>query len=53
MKQKYHYVYVAYTDNLCFGRMKIGEASTFKEADSIGFNAGKGCYTVRRERRTA
>ena len=50
-KRKYKYVYVAYTDNLCWGRMKLGEGRTYNEAVWIAESANKGCYDIRKERR--
>ena len=51
MKGSYHYVYVAWTDNLCYGRIRLGEASAREEARRIGVNAGKGCFIVVKERK--
>ena len=50
MKRTYTYVYKVYTDNLCYGRMLIGEAKSKAEAEAIGWKARKGCYVVERTR---
>ena len=47
----YHYVYVCYTDNMCWGRMKLGESENKAIANRIGYYANKGCYIVVKERR--
>lgn len=50
-KNPYHYVYVAYTDNLGYGRIYLGESRTEHGAREIAAAANKGCFIVRRVRR--
>lgn len=49
-KRKYHYEWAAYTNNLCYGRVFLTRG---RNRDIVAFethNAGKGCFTVNRER---
>ena len=48
--KKYHYVYVTYTDNLCWGRKKIHESRT-KPNDMHPYIEGYGGCVVEKERR--
>lgn len=46
----YHYEYAVYTDNLCYGRIKLGQAKTKMGAIHIGLTANKGVYTIQKIR---
>jgi len=48
--KKYHYEFVAYTDNLNYGRMFLGQAKTKAEATHIARTANKGCFVIEKHR---
>ncbi len=48
--EKYHYEYFAYTDNLCYGRLLIGQGRTRTEAAMKAQWSGKGCYAIEMHR---
>ena len=48
--RKYHYEYAVFTDNLCYGRMPIGNARTRTEAEAIGQWAGMGVFVIEKHR---
>lgn len=48
--QEYHYEYAAYTDNLCWGRVKICQDRSRGYVASLAANANKGCYVIKRVR---
>lgn len=49
-QRKYHYEYAVFTDNLCYGRMPIGNARTRTEAEAIGQWAGMGVFIIEKHR---
>lgn len=51
MERAYTYVYKVYTDNLCWGRMYLGESTSKADAERIGRSSGKGCYIVEKRRK--
>ena len=48
--RKYHYEFVAYTDNLCYGRMEIARGRSKAEVDRLAWKARKGAYVIERQR---
>lgn len=46
----YHYEYLAETDNLCWGRMKITQGRNRDVVAHEATNSGKGCFIIRRVR---
>ena len=48
--KKCHYEFVAYTDNLNYGRMFLGQAKTKAEATHIARTANKGCFVIEKHR---
>lgn len=52
VKTIYHYEYVAYTDNLCWGRLLIkgSQSRDRKTTDRIARTAGRGCYVINKIR---
>ena len=50
MKNRYHYEYFAYTDNLNYGRMLIGRFSTLWLAQYAAQNGNRGAWRVERRR---
>lgn len=50
IKEIYHYEYVAYTDNLCWGCMLIkgSQSRSRTMTNRIASNAGKGAYIIRK-----
>ena len=48
--REYHYEYAAYTDNLCWGRVKICQDRSRGYVASLAANSGKGCYVIERVR---
>lgn len=48
--RKYHYEYFAYTDNLCYGHMLIGQFSSMGIAEFYANLANKGCYVIEKHR---
>lgn len=46
----YHYEYFAYTDNLNFGRLFLGQSKSLSEAKYIARTANKGCYVIEKHR---
>ena len=51
MKGTYTYVYKVYTNNLCWGRMYLGESTNKTIANLIGYNANKGVFVVEKKRK--
>lgn len=49
-KGLYHYEYFVYTDNLCWGRMFLGQSRSKPEARRIASSAGRGCCKIERRR---
>ena len=50
MAGKYHYEYFAYTDNMCYGRMKLAQDRSRTMASVAAQWAGKGCYRIEKHR---
>lgn len=50
MKQKYHYEWAAYTDNLKYGRLPISRGRNLAEVRREASASGKGAYVIRKER---
>lgn len=50
MNRPYHYEYAAYTDNLCWGRMKLWQSTSKTECAMQAARANKGCYIIRKIR---
>lgn len=50
MKGNYHYEYFAYTDNLNYGRLYMGQSRQRWYAKMIAQNANKGCYVIEKHR---
>ena len=50
MTGSYHYEYVAYTDNLCYGRVKIAQDKSRSWVRYCAETSGKGCYVINRVR---
>jgi hypothetical protein len=48
--QEYHYEYAAYTDNLCWGRVKICQGRDRHHVEQTAWNSNKGCYVIERVR---
>ena len=48
--KKYHYDFVAYTDNLCYGRMEIARGRSKAEVNRLAWKARKGMYVIERQR---
>lgn len=49
-KRKYHYEYVAYTSNLCYGRMEIARDRNRSYVEMLAWNANKGAFEILREK---
>ena len=49
-RKSFHYEWFAYTDNLNYGRLLLGQGKTRREAKIIGRCANKGCFVVERHR---
>lgn len=50
MSMNYHYEYFAYTDNLNYGRLYLGQARQKWYAALIAHLANKGCYVIEKHR---
>ena len=49
-KRKYHYEYVAYTSNLCYGRQEIARDRNRSYVFMMAWNANKGAFEILREK---
>lgn len=49
-KRKYHYEYFAYTNNMNYGRVYLGQSSSLTLAKFYGYNANKGCFDIEKHR---
>lgn len=50
MRNKYHYEWVAYAENLKYGRLPIARGRNLKETRREASASGKGAYIIRKER---
>ena len=50
MAKSYHYEYFAYTNNMGYGRMYLGQSRSRSIAQYIGQNARKGCFDIEKHR---
>lgn len=48
--KNYHYEWVAYTDNLCYGRQKIAQDRSHSWVRYCAETSGRGCYVIKRIR---
>lgn len=48
--RKYHYEYFAYSDNLCYGRLLLGQSRVLAEAHWAGILANKGAFVIEKHR---
>ena len=51
-KRRFHYVYTVYTDNLCWGRLKLGTYPTrsWANREKEQWSRTRGCCIVKKER---